>query len=177
MNTFTTDSAELRRVPFDERFLERSFIWLSDPEIARLTRTPPFTAESQREWYESLSSRTDYKIWGIEASGVPIGAFGIKHIGVREGAEGFMYLGEPGLAGRGFANWILTEVYEQARACGLKFLYGVVDKGNPRALKVDLRFGLEIEREDDDAYYLVMKIAENWEAGSADGGSSTRPVP
>jgi RimJ/RimL family protein N-acetyltransferase len=157
----STDGQDVRRVPFDERYRDLSFGWLSDPEIARLTRVPPMTRESQAVWFAGLPARTDYAIWGIECDGVPIGAFGLKLIGVDEGAEYFMYIGDPAYWGRGIARWSFDEVYEQARARGLKYLYGIVGKDNPRSLAVDLRHGFEIRREDDTAFYIALPIAEN----------------
>lgn len=153
----------LSLVPFDERLRDLSFEWLQDPELRRLIRAKPVTREEQHAWFASLADRTDYAIWGVACDGVPIGAIGLKDIGVDDGAEGFMYIGEPSYAtGRGMANWILSTIYDLARQRGLKYLYGVVDRDNPRALAVDTRFGLEIVREDDEVHYLAMKIVENW---------------
>jgi RimJ/RimL family protein N-acetyltransferase len=147
-----------RRVPFDETYRDLSYRWLNDPEIARMTRVPPTTPESQAAWFETLPGRTDYAVWGIEEDGVPVGALGLKHIGVDEGAEYFMYIGERDYWGRGIAQWAFDEIRAEARARGLAHLVGIIGKDNPRSLTAHLRVGFAIEREDDTAYYVAVPV-------------------
>src|SRR5208283_2989 len=74
--TMRTDccAGRLTFTRFDERFLEKSWEWLNDPEIKRLTLTPDFTRESQARWFARLPTMKDYLIWGLLHERTPIGA-------------------------------------------------------------------------------------------------------
>lgn len=148
----------LRRVAFDETFLDRSLVWLADPETARLTMTEPVTPESQHRWYDDLAGRTDYAVWGIAEDGVPIGAMGLKHIGDRDGAEYFMYIGERDRRGRGVATWAFAEICAEVRSRGLSYLYGVIGKHNEHSLAVHVRQGLVVVGETDTEWLLALRL-------------------
>lgn len=148
------------RVPFDEEFLERSYEWLRDPEIARLTRTPSVDAASQRRWWEGLPGRTDYAVWGIRYDGVPVGAMGLKRIGVGGGAEYFMYIGDRAYWGRGIAQWAFGEIVEEVRSRGLRYVYGVTGKDNPRSLAVNFRNGFRVVEDREDDVLLAYDVTE-----------------
>jgi RimJ/RimL family protein N-acetyltransferase len=149
---------QIRRVPFDERFRDLSFTWLNDPEMARLTDSPQFTRDEQLAWYAGLADRTDYAVWGIEYDGVPVGAMGLKSIGLDQGGEYFMYIGDRAYWGRGIARWAFDEIVAEACRRRLRFLYGRVVKGNDRSLAVDLRHGFRIAREEPGHYWLVYPL-------------------
>ncbi len=150
----------VRRVRFDERLRDLSFVWLRDPDLARLTDSSPFTRDEQLAWFAGLPRRTDYAVWGIEYDGVPVGAMGLKDIGRNNGGEYFMYIGDRAYWGRGIARWAFDEIVAEARARRLRFLYGRVVKGNDRSLAVDLRHGFRIVREEPGHYWLVYPLAE-----------------
>lgn len=147
-----------QRVAFDASWLPLSAQWLADPEIARLTMSGEFTADGQRAWFDGLADRTDYVIWGIEHDGVRVGAMGLKGIGVDEGGEYFMYIGDRAYWGRGIARWAFHEIADEARARGLRFLYGRVHKANERSLAVDLRHGFEIVRDDGETWWIACPL-------------------
>ena len=65
---------------FDERFLEKSWQWLRDPEVKRLTMTPDFTRDQQLSWFRGLPAKKDYLIWGLLCDEIPIGAMGLKNV-------------------------------------------------------------------------------------------------
>jgi RimJ/RimL family protein N-acetyltransferase len=153
-----TPPAAPSRVTFDTIYRDRSFAWLSDPEIAQLTRTPPLTRALQQEWFEGLGARTDYAVWGIECDGEPAGALGLRHIGVSGGAEAFLYLGERRFWGRGAGTWALDELVGEARRRGLRFLTAIVGKDNPRSLALHRNRGFVVAREDDDTYVLGLTL-------------------
>jgi RimJ/RimL family protein N-acetyltransferase len=138
-----------RRVPFEEQYLHLSYEWLNDPEMARLTMTAAVTPEAQREWWAGLPHRSDYAVWGIEYDGVPVGVMGVKHIGVNDGAEYFMYIGDRAYWGRGIAAWAFREVVAEVRSRGLSKLYGVIGKHNARSLAVHVREGFRVTGETD----------------------------
>lgn len=147
-----------RRVPFDETYLNASYEWLQDPEMARLTMSAAMTREQQRAWYDTLAGRTDYAIWGIEHDGVPVGVMGLKHLGSDDGgAEYFMYLGDQSVWGKGIARWATDEILAEARSRGLTYVYGLVGKHNDRSLSVHTHLGFEIDGERDGKWLLVQR--------------------
>ena len=148
------------RVPFDEEFLELSYGWLRDPEIARLTRVPGFDREAQRTWWRGLPDRTDYAVWGIAYNGVPVGALGLKDIGVAEGGEYFMYIGDPAYWGCGISAWAFDEIVGVARDLGLRYVYGITGKDNPRALHVNFRHGFRVVEERESDFFLVYEVPD-----------------
>ena len=145
---------EAEAVPYDERFLESSWTWLQDPEIARLTMTPPFTREQQLAWFAGLDRRCDYVLWGIELDGRPIGVFGIKNI---EGASGeyWGYLGEKDCWGRGIGRWMVESAALRARERGIRELVLRVSRGNARAQALYRRCGFDVTGEE--AEFLWMR--------------------
>jgi RimJ/RimL family protein N-acetyltransferase len=146
-------------VPFDETYLDASYDWLHDPELARLTMAAEVTREAQREWYDGLAGRTDYAIWGIEHDGRPAGVMGLKHIGESDdGAEYFMYLGDRALWGRGIARWATAEILAVARERGLTYVWGLVGKHNDRSLAVHTHLGFEIVGEQDGVWRLEHQV-------------------
>lgn len=122
-------------VEYTEEFLEKSWTWLNDPEIQYLTKTPIFSKEDQLTWFASLPNRTDYKVWGIKASGKPVGAFGLKHIS-NNMAEYYGYIGEKEYWGKGIGQQIVKRVIEIAKEMNLQLLYMKVIPENKRAVRL-----------------------------------------
>ena len=149
-------NARIEQVPFDEDFLHDSFVWLQDPEMARLTQVPAFDEPGQRAWFEGLPDRQDYAVWGITYDGVRIGALGLKHIGVDDGAEYFFYIGLEEYWGRGVAWWAYEVVKRETLARGLRYLYGIIANYNTRSLSVHVGLGMKITEARDDGTYFVM---------------------
>jgi RimJ/RimL family protein N-acetyltransferase len=138
----TTDcqTHRLTFCPFDEGFLEKSWRWLQDPEIKRLTMTPDFNREQQRRWFESLPELKDYRIWGMRCDDAAIGALGLKHIG--EGrAEYWGYLGERQYWGAGLGGEMMRFVLGEAKKMRLRELYLVVHRENARAIALYQKHG------------------------------------
>jgi RimJ/RimL family protein N-acetyltransferase len=124
----------IRLVPFSRDFLDRSWEWLNDPEVKALTMTPDFTREDQLAFFGSLPGRTDYCIWGVEASGgTPIGAAGIKHIAGDSG-ESWCYIGERDWRGKGVGRQILERCEDKARVLGLRELSMKAAATNDRSI-------------------------------------------
>ncbi|CAA9528358.1 MAG: hypothetical protein AVDCRST_MAG31-2141 [uncultured Sphingomonas sp.] len=145
----------VRLVPFDRGFLDRSWVWLHDGETKRLTMTPDFTREDQRRFFESLPSRSDYRIWGVilDPEGA-IGAAGLKHIGGGS-AEYWGYIGEKSWWGRGLGGEMLAAVEAEARRLGLARLNLRVAAENIRAVRLYERAGFE--RSEERSGVLVMR--------------------
>ena len=147
-----------RRVPFDETYLDASYEWLADPEMARLTMSQAQTREQQRAWFDGLAGRTDYAIWGIEHDGVPVGVMGLKHLDRDDGgAEYFMYLGDLSVWGKGIARWATGEILAEARSRGLTHVWGLVGKHNDRSLAVHTHLGFTVDGEVDGRWLLVHR--------------------
>ena len=122
-------------VEYDRRFLAASWDWLNDEEIRALTHTPIFSRDDQERWFESLPSRNDYLVWGVELDGKPIGVFGIKNITSGTG-EYWGYIGRKDLWGRGIGRWIIERALERAAAANLSRLNLKVVPTNSRAIRL-----------------------------------------
>jgi RimJ/RimL family protein N-acetyltransferase len=128
---------------YDERFLEKSWQWLHDPEVKRLTMTPDFTRDQQKQWFQGLADKKDYLIWGLLCDDVAIGAMGLKHI-VKTQAEYWGYIGERSHWGLGLGREMIQFAFGQARQLGLNALYLNVHRDNPRAIALYTRAGFEV---------------------------------
>jgi RimJ/RimL family protein N-acetyltransferase len=136
----------IRLVPFSREYLDRSWVWLNDPETKRLTMTPDFTREDQERFFAGLP-RDDYRIWGVALEdGAPIGAAGLKNF--RGGvAEYWGYIGEAAERGKGHGRAMLRLIEEQAERLGLNALDLRVADYNAAAVALYRRSGFaETER-------------------------------
>lgn len=144
--------------PYSELFLEKSWTWLNDPTIKRLTCTPNFTKEEQSKWFLSLPNKKDYFIKGIMYNNIPIGACGLKHISSSE-AEYWGYIGLKEYWGKGFGSVIMTYI-EQIAKNELKIfsLYLFVNKDNERAIKLYKKRNYVIESSDNTMYKMRKQL-------------------
>lgn len=130
---------------FDEIFLEKSYKWLTDPEIRAMTCTPFITKEGQKSWYESLSYRKDYYVWGIRKDREAIGAVGLKNIDYEnQTGEYFGYIGEKQYWGMGIGMEMLIFMKEKAKELGINTLKLKVHPSNTRAIYLYKKFGFRI---------------------------------
>lgn len=136
-------SGNIEFVDFDELFLNSSFIWLSDPEIKRLTMTPTISKEDQIEWFKGLKTRSDYYIRGITCDNKPIGAVGIKHISNNKG-EYWGYIGDKDYIGRGIGKIMMENMCRYGLSIGLKRLFLHVAEFNTRAINLYNSFGFSV---------------------------------
>lgn len=136
-------------------FLELSWEWLNDPELKELTMTPNFTKDDQRRFYQNLSQRVDYRIFGISLFGEKIGACGLKNISVKSG-EYWGYIGNKRYWGHGYGKEIIAHIEDLARALKLRSIYLKVSKENIRAIHLYTKnkFTVTIEH---DGYYLMER--------------------
>lgn len=132
-------------VPFDIACLEKSWRWLSDPEIRELTMTPAFTREEQRRFFASLPARDDYFIWGVSLDKIGlIGAAGLKnHRGSL--AEYWGYIGEREYWGKGIGRHMIAAVEEKARTLGFSELDLKVSTANKRATALYHKAGFVVD--------------------------------
>ena len=147
----------LTYVPFDERFREASWEWLNDPELHALIDAPPLSRTGHDTWYEGLDGREDYRVWGVEADGEPVGVWGLKRL--TEGdAEYWGYLGERALWGQGLGQQLLAWADEEARRRGLQRLYLVVRRDNPRAVRAYEKAGYACYAQTEVVYQMEKNL-------------------
>ena len=139
--------AVLRFDTFDKRFCEKSWEWLNDPEIKKLTMTPDFTLEDQSRWFSQLPQMKDYKIWGVSLEDLPIGAVGLKRLALKDG-EYWGYIGERRYWGLGLGRQMVRFVLDQARTLNLNEVFLRVHSDNRRALALYTACGFKTDRED-----------------------------
>ncbi len=118
---------------FTKDILDKSWYWLNDPEIKRLTNTPDFTREQQRQWFKNLSQKKDYLIWGVLADSNPIGVCGLKNI-TKTDAEYWGYIGEKAYWGKGIGKEMMKLMKAKAKELGLESIWLEVIKENYRAI-------------------------------------------
>jgi RimJ/RimL family protein N-acetyltransferase len=98
----------IRLRALEETDLERTRVWVNDPEIARLVnRAAPVSPGEHRAWYQRVTSDPRQVIFAVEllADGRHIGNCGLKGIDTRaRNAELWMYLGEPAIWGHGYGT-------------------------------------------------------------------------
>ena len=134
---------------------EKSWGWLNDPEINRLTMIGEFTKESQKKWFDGLKDRKDYFIRSMVCKGNVIGVCGLKNITETDG-EILGYIGEKEYWGKTVAIQCVEFLLDYARFLKLDSVYAVVLHENRSVRKVLSRFGFEEEQELDDK--LVMRV-------------------
>jgi RimJ/RimL family protein N-acetyltransferase len=155
----TTTSLRLSFGHFAEEFLEKSWQWLHDPEIKRLTMARDFTREEQSSWFNRLRERSDYLIWGISCDGIPVGALGFKNI-TQDQAEYWGYIGERAYWAAGLGEEMMRFVLQQAREMGLRKLYLEVHRDNARAIRLYTKFGFITAGEKDQVLNLQKSLPE-----------------
>ena len=144
---------------FDEDFLERSWQWLHDLEIKRLTMARDFTREEQLRWFTRLPERSDYLIWGISCDGIPVGALGLKNI-TKDQAEYWGYIGDRAYWATGLGEEMMRFILNKARELGLSELYLKVHCDNARAVRLYTKFGFITAGERDNVLNLRKSLRE-----------------
>lgn len=156
-NMSKNKSVDFSLVCFDKVFFEKSKYWLEDEEIRELTMSPLKVDEKLRlEWFNSLSSRKDYKIWGVRINGEPIGVCGLKSI-TNNTAYVFWYIGEKDYWGKGIGNLISASIIQSAIKLKITNLYAVVTYKNYKSVNLLFKSGYTIINKEVDGY-LFEKI-------------------
>ncbi|MCB0806729.1 MAG: GNAT family N-acetyltransferase [Bacteroidales bacterium] len=142
-------------VTFDQSYLEKSWEWLNDPEIKKLTNTPDFTKDQQLKWFKKLPELSDYLIRGIEIDHCKAGVCGLKNI-TETDAEYWGYIGVKSLWGKGYGKIILQRLLNTARELNLKSVWLQVEKENIRAMRLYERS--RFKAEDTEGSLQIMRI-------------------
>ena len=146
-------------VPYTIECLDKSWIWLNDPEIRALTMTPHFTREEQRLFFESLPNRNGYHVWGVSLDGYGvIGAAGLKNQ-CDAVAEYWGYIGEKQFWGAGLGPQLIEAVEANARTFGIQELFLKVSRDNERALALYRKkdFPIDLAESNESVLHMVKK--------------------
>ncbi len=138
-------------------FLEKSWEWLNNEEIKKLTLTTDFTKEQQRSFFNSLPERTNYFIKGMTHNSVPIGVCGLKNITDKDG-EYWGYIGEKDYWGRGIGKEIVKYILDIAKKKCLKSVYLKVSDSNLRAIRLYEKSGFKTESQEDNLITMRLII-------------------
>lgn len=142
---------------FDENFLELSWKWLNDSEVKKMTNTPDFFKEDQYKWFLSLENNKNYYIWGIEFENKPIGVAGLKNVTEKD-AFVYWYIGEKSDRGKGYGNYIASEITKKAKSLGLEFLYAFSIIENYKSINLLFKEGYKISKFENGKYTLFKKL-------------------
>ncbi len=148
---------EIEFLEFDEKGLEKSWEWLNDPEIKHLTGGSDFDRESQKEWYNSLSSRNDYYITSVATKDQLVGICGLKKI-TDSDAEMWGYIGVKDLWGKTIGPQMIDHLVQYGRDKKLESLYFICLKENRILIKTASRFGFVNEGEVDELNVMMRKV-------------------
>lgn len=149
------DDGQIKFVPFDRTFLDKSFVWLTTEPVKTLTISPSFTKEQQLKWFEGLISQKDYFIQGILYDEIPVGSWGLKHI-TKDSAEYFGYIGERDYWGKGIGRKIMQEAIKKAKQLNLREIYLKVLKNNTPAICLYKKYGFNMVNEDKKVYNMTL---------------------
>jgi RimJ/RimL family protein N-acetyltransferase len=144
-------------VEYSEHFLNKSWHWLNDPEIKKLTLTTDFTREQQQAFFKSIPQRTDFKIWGVKCGDESIGVVGLKNI-TADDAEYFGYIGEKNYWGLGIFKFFFCHVISECKVLQLSKLYLHVTPTNERAIKAYMNNGFYQANKLNDILKMEVKI-------------------
>lgn len=158
--SYPSPSEVLHLVDYTEEILDKSWNWLNDPEIKKLTNTPDFTREDQKIWFSKLEDMKNYDIKGIAFGEQIIGVAGLKKIDLNnKDAEYFGYIGEKQFWGKGLSKQILSEILRSAKEeHTLESIYLNVIPDNIRAIKAYENFGFRIELIVKDNVKMSLKL-------------------
>lgn len=151
----------LKLVDYDKTLFDLSKKWLSDSELNHLIHAGELPSDEDRlAWFESLSKRTDYLIWGIDYGGQHIGVCGLKCIANKQ-AEYWGYIGEKAFRGKGLGKKLMKEVINKALELGLETVWLRVRKYNPRAINLYKIIGFVIDIDESETYHMTLSIQKN----------------
>lgn len=148
---------EIKLVDYTVDYLELSWKWLNDPEIKALTNTPDFSPDQQLKWFNSLASKKNYFIRGIEFSNIKIGVCGLKNI-TQSDAEYWGYIGDKQYWRKGIGTLILLEMEKKAKEAGCNSLWLNVLKSNSNAILLYSENGYLIELENENIQKMRKKL-------------------
>lgn len=142
---------------FTRDVLEKSWEWLSDPQIKEQTNTPDIDMEQSEKWFESLKNRKDYFIKSIWHNNKPIAVMGLKHINGKD-AETMGYIGEKEYWGKTIGIQGMEYLIESARSLELESIYSIIRKSNLSSYKLNRRLGFVKEGDKDENNIIMRRV-------------------
>ena len=139
----------LKLVKYDKLYLDKSWEWLNDEVIKKLTNTPDFTRKQQLEWFNDIHKKGDYLIWGIEIDNQRAGACGLKRITGKD-AEYWGYIGDKRFWGQGYGKQVLQILLDKAVEMRLESIWLKVGLDNLRAIRLYKSSGFEFEKQEEE---------------------------
>lgn len=118
---------------YTRKYLDKSWDWLTDPEIKKMTNTPDFTREEQELFFLSLP-RENYKIWGLKYDDLEIGVVGLKNIN-DSSAEYFGYIGDKSYWCKGLSRLIFELIRVECVKNNITDIWLRVSRENIMAIK------------------------------------------
>lgn len=134
---------------FTRDVLEKTWEWLSDPEIKNLTNTPDIDTEQSVKWFDNLRNKSDYYIKSLWHNDKPIAIMGLKNINDKD-AEAYGYIGEKDYWGKTVGVQGLEYLIEYARQLKLESVYSIILKSNINSYKLHRRLGFIKEGDKDE---------------------------
>jgi len=129
--------------------LERTLVWVNDPEVTRFTGTVyPISGSEHQLWYQELLKDRSRRMFAVVTSeGKHIGNMGLKDIDwIARKAEMIGYIGDPEFRGKGYGSEVFEAMVEFAfERMNLHRLYGIVYSYNEPSIKCVERCGFRRE--------------------------------
>lgn len=144
-------------VKFDYNIFLRSQVWLKDPYIHQMVCAADVSDSESLKWFETLESRYDYKIWGMEIDSKPIGVCGIKNI-AGDTCEYFGYIGDSNNRGKGYGKLMIDSVIDKAASIGIKRIMLKVLHENIPAINLYEKTGFTEYHNDNNFKYMHLQI-------------------
>lgn len=140
---------------FTREVLEKTWEWLSDPQVKELTSSPELDIESSEKWFESLKTRNDYIVKSIWHNNKPIAIMGLKHLNGKDG-ETLGFIGEKEYWGKTVGVQGMEYLIELGKSLKLESIYSVILKTNLGSYKLNRRLGF-VREEDKDENNIIMR--------------------
>lgn len=126
----------------DREFLVCSRDWFSDRQFRLLNSATEFNKDEQIDWFNTLESRQDYRIWGVKVETNWIGACGLRNISREElSAEYWGYIFPSQYRGMGMGFQMFQFCKAQKELSEIRTLYLNVASSNLNAIQCYLRWG------------------------------------
>ncbi|MES2003041.1 MAG: GNAT family N-acetyltransferase [Bacteroidota bacterium] len=152
--------------PFDKEHLEKTYLWMSDANLKRdFLFTRDVSETDHLKWFEVYKTDAGQSIFAIYFDNKHVGNVGLKDINlVNKNAETWIYIGDPGMKGKGIAK----KAYELLLAeykTKLHKIYAHIVEFNLASIKMYKKIGFNMEGifNDqifmDDRYYSIFRFA------------------
>lgn len=156
-----SEITSLYSIPFSKEALDKSFLWLTDPEIKYLTNSPALTREGQLSWFKTLASKENYIAEVVCADNEMIGVVGLKNMDrVESRAEYFGYIGDKNYWGKGIGNWIVDRGLALTENNGIAIVYLRVIVENYKAINLYFKKGFKIVSYEYNSFTMQRTIVQ-----------------